>query len=66
MPAVLAGQSKKLLLDLAPDGRVRVDNFKVSDALHGDELHIFARFLFLFRVVLAEFVRNVFIGGAVD
>ena len=66
MPAVLAGQSKKLLLDLAPDGRVRINDFKMTDAFHGDELHIFAGFLFLFRVVLAEFVGNVFIGGAVD
>lgn len=66
MTAVLAGQNKKLLLDLAPDGRAWIDNFKVSDVFHGDEFHVFAGFLFQFRVVLAEFVRNVFIGRAVD
>src|ERR1051326_410957 len=59
-------QQQEYILHFSPYFRVRIDNLKVIGVLHGNELHVLTRFLFLFRVPLADFVRDVFIGCAVN
>lgn len=59
-------ESDELFLDLAPNGRRRVNNCKMIDVFHCDELHVLTRFLFLFSVAVAELVRNVFVGSAMN
>lgn len=62
----LAREGDELFLDFVPNFRVGIDNFEVIGVLHCDELHVLTRFLFLFRVLLAEFVGDVFIGSTVN
>lgn len=62
----LAGESDELILNFGPDGRRRIDDFKMPDVLHRDELDVLSGFLFLFCVSLANFVGDVFIGCPVN
>jgi hypothetical protein len=62
----LARESDELFPDLAPDGGRWIDDFKVICVLHRDELHVLTKCFLLFCVALAEFVRDVLVGSAVD
>jgi hypothetical protein len=59
-------ERQEYVLHFVPNFRVGIDNFEVIGVFHGDELHVLTRFLLLFCVALAEFVRDVLVGSAVD
>lgn len=59
-------ERQECFLYCAPYFRAWIDNLKVIDFFHGNELHVLTRFLFLFCVAVAEFVRDVFVGSAMN
>jgi hypothetical protein len=59
-------ERQEYVLHFVPNFRVGIDNFEVIGVLHRYELHVLTGFLFLFCVAVAEFVRDVFVGGAMN